>query len=593
MGHRLVTKRQNALALRRSAALATIAALCVLAGCAGQRATPDEQFTISMLGTNDVHGQLLPAGDRGGLIAISAYANALREAREDDDGAVLIIDAGDMWQGTLDSNLAEGSAVVEAFNAIGYDAAAIGNHEFDFGPVGAKAVPEDSQEDPRGALKRGAMTAKFPLLAANLIDEQTGEPVAWENVTPSVVLTANGVKIGVIGVMTSRALLATIAANTVGLRVAPLAKTIVKEATVLRNKGASIVIVAAHAGGSCRQFDDPRDVTSCNMSGEIMQVAKAIPRGLVDHIFAGHAHQGIAHIVNGISITSAYSNTRAFSRVDLVFDRVKGRVVSRKVHPPHRACLSLLTSTGACATPSADPAQVVSASYEGHALHPSPAVAEIAERAAASVAQLKQEKLGIVLESTFPHPPATESPLANLMTLAMRESTGADIAIETVVGSIRNTLPAGELTFGAVYEMFPFDNRSIILELTGRQLRSIIAGQVHRTRRRAGFSGMRVFVRCADDRLNVLMQRQDGSPILDEEVLSVAVNDYLALGGDGVLEPVIPEDGFDIDYSRPLARDMLVDWFRRQGGSLNPDDFETTANPKWNVPDTLPPSCSP
>lgn len=578
--------------LRLFTAAIAIAMLLTATGCSGLRTAPDDQLTISMLGTNDVHGQLLPAGDRGGLVAISAYVNALRAARDEDGGAVLVIDAGDMWQGTLESNLVEGTAVVEIFNAIGVDAAAIGNHEFDFGPVGAKAIPEDEQDDPRGALKLGATMAEFPLLAANLIDDTTGRPVEWENVRPSVTLDVGGIRVGIVGVMTAAALRATIAANTTGLHVAPLTETIVREATALRNKGASIVIVTAHAGSSCKQFDNPEDLSSCNMHGEIMQVAEAIPRGLVDHIFAGHAHQGIAHVVNDISITSAYSNTRAFSRVDFRFDRNKDRVVSRKIHPPHWACLSVLPTTGACAPPSAQPSEIVNATYEGREIQASAEVVAIAERAATNVAYKKQERLGVILESAFPHPPATESPLANLMTHAMRESTGAEISIEAVVGGIRNTLPAGELTFGDVYEMFPFDNRTVILELTGRQLRDIVAAQSHRGRRRAGFSGMHVFIECNNDKMDVAIRRPDGSTIEMDDTLTVVVNDYLALGGDGVLTPVIPRGGFEIDYSRPLTRDVLVEWFRGQGGTLNPDDFVTTSRPKWNLPEELPQSCA-
>jgi hypothetical protein len=80
--------------------------------------------------------------------------------------------------------------------------------------------------------------------------------------------------------------------------------------------------------------------------------------------------------------------------------------------------------------------------------------------------------------------------------------------------------------------------------------------------------------------------------VRDDDRLTVVVNDYLALGGDNILTPVIPQSGFDVDDSMPLTRDVLVEWFRRKGGSLNPEDFLTTENPKWNVPDPLPGTCS-
>ncbi len=574
------------------AAVAAVAVALLFAGCASQRSVPSDILTISLLGTNDVHGQLLPDGDRGGLVAYSAYVDALRAARNEDGGAVLVIDAGDMWQGTLESNLVEGAAVVEAFNAIGVSAAAIGNHEFDFGPVGSKAIPESEADDPRGALRQQASQAQFPLLAANLIDESTGEPVAWDNVRPSVILNVKGVKVGIVGIMTAHALQTTMAANVGGLRVAPLASTVIKEATVLRNKGASIIIVTAHAGSSCTQFNDPLDLSSCDAGGEIMRLAQAVPRGLVDHIFAGHVHKGIAHIVNGISISSSYANMRAFSRVDLQFDRSAGRIVDREIYPPHWACLRILSTTGECVAADGTTVDVVSAVYEGREVVPNAGVVAIAARAAAFAEEIKNEELGVYLQAIFPHPPATESALANLMTLAILEQTGGDIAIHNVVGGIRNILPAGELTFGAVYEMFPFDNRIVKLELTGHDLRKLIANQAHRHGRRAGFSGMRVFVSCDNGAMEVSIELSDGSTVQDDDNVSVIANDFLAFGGDGVFTPVIPEAGYAIDEQQPLVRDVLVDWFRQRRGSLDPDDFSTTAEPKWNLPEESPPSCS-
>ncbi len=575
----------------RQATVATVVT-ALLASCATQRRSQPDEFTISILGTNDVHGELLPKSDRGGLVTISAYVDALRAARREDDGTVLLIDAGDMWQGTLESNLVEGAAVVEAYNAIGFTAATIGNHEFDFGPIGSKAIPEDSDDDPRGALKRRLSEAGFPVLAANLIDEKTGRPVEWENVRPSIIVDAKGIKVGIVGVVTERVLQATISANTVGISVAPLVETITKEAQELRDQGASIIVIAAHAGSHCTAFDNPMDVASCDMAGEIMRVATALPPGLVDHIIAGHIHQGIAHIVNEISITSSYSNTRAFSRVDFEVDRKTGIVVSRHVHAPHRACLSVVRATGECASPSDDPRDLVAAIYEGRTIEPDPEVAEIAARAAAFAEETKEESLGVYLESAFERPPDTESALANLMTDALLESIAADIAIHNVMGGIRNGLPEGGLTFGAVYEMFPFDNRIVLLDLSGKQLREIIAKQTYNYGRRAGFSGMRVFVSCAGNKMDVVMKRATGTTIRDDDRVRVIANDYLAFGGDDILTPVMPERGFDVDDSMPLTRDVLLQWFRSGTDTLNPADFLTTDRPKWNVPDSLPESCT-
>ncbi len=571
---------------------ASILVLAMLASCTVPRHAPAETLTMSVLGTNDVHGQLLPAADRGGLVAISAYVDALRAARGEDGGALLVIDAGDMWQGTLESNLVEGAPIVAAYNAIGYDAAAIGNHEFDFGPVGDKAIPEQPGDDPRGALKKRIAEAAFPVLAANLIDESTQRPVAWDNVQPSALLDIDGIKVGIIGGVTERALQTTISANTPGLRIAPLVETIVNEAEALRIAGATVVIVTAHAGSTCTRFDDPADLSSCDMSGEIMRVARQLPDGLVDHIIAGHVHEGIAHVVNGISITSSFSSTRAFSRADLEIDRSTGRVVSRVVHAPHTACLLTIRPSGACASPDDDGTTTMPAVYEGREIEPDPVVVDIATRAATFARQIKEEKLGVVLESDFLRPPDTESALANLMTDALREATGADIALHNVVGGIRNSLPAGELTFGAVYEMFPFDNRILALKLNGGQLREIVAHQVYKKNRRAGFSGMRIFVTCTNGKLDIAMRLPDGTAIDDAAIITVIANDFLGFGGDDILTPIMPAGGFDVDDRMPLTRDVLVDWFRAKGGTLRSSDFLTTATPRWNIQEPLPASCT-
>ena len=304
----------------------------LIAGCA-QVATDSDLVVITVIGTNDVHGELVPRQEKGGITTFSGYVANVREARASDGGLVLV-DGGDMWQGTLESNLNEGEALVQAYNAMGYTAAAIGNHDFDFGPTGPKSVPEDEGDDPQGALRARAASADFPLLAANLIDTATGEIVSWENIEGSTLLSLAGVQIGIIGLLTEDTVATTIAPNIRGLEIAPLAAAVEKQATALRSAGASLVIVTAHAGGRCAEFDDPFDTSSCFMRGEIMRVAEALPEGLVDHIVGGHIDGAIAHDVNGIAITSAYKSTRAFGRVDFVIDRATGSVVERRIFPP-------------------------------------------------------------------------------------------------------------------------------------------------------------------------------------------------------------------------------------------------------------------
>jgi 2',3'-cyclic-nucleotide 2'-phosphodiesterase (5'-nucleotidase family) len=535
--------------------LTILLAFAILASCSA----PSE-VVITVIGTNDVHGQLIQSEERGGLVTMSGYVRAVRDAREQDGGGVLLIDAGDMWQGTLESNLSEGAAMVSAYNALGYAAAAIGNHEFDFGPLGPKAIPSIAEDDPVEALKRRATEASFPLLAANLIDINTGVRVDWENVHATVMVDVSGVKVGVVGVMTANALQGTIAANVRELQVAPLVPAIEEHAKKLRDAGATLVIVAAHAGGLCTEFEDPNDLSSCVATTEIFEVARALPARLVDHIIAGHAHDGIAHVVNGIAITSAYSSTRAFSRVDFTIDRSSGTVSGRQIYPPRPI--------------------VAGDEYEGQIVHANADVMIIADRARQLARDQKEAKLGILLETPFTLRGNPESTLGNLFTDALLEVSEADVVIHNVAGGLRQDLPAGELTFGDVYKLSPFENRLVILSLSGAELRQIIAEQVHR-RLRIGFSGMRVAVACNSIDMSVIMHFADGREISDHDSVTVAVNDYIALGGDDILTSVIPEGGYIIDDSLPLTRDVFIDWLGDKGGSINAGDFDTTGNPKW------------
>jgi 2',3'-cyclic-nucleotide 2'-phosphodiesterase (5'-nucleotidase family) len=550
--------------------LLLIASLSI-GGCAAPGSAPDT-VTVTIIGLNDVHGELAASEERGGLVTVSAYVDAVRQARARDGGAVLLIDAGDMWQGTLESNLGEGKAVVEAYNALGVTAAAIGNHEFDFGPVGPRAIPARPGDAPRGALRQRALEANFPLLAANLIDEATDKPVAWDNVYPSIMVDAAGIRVGIIGVMTEEALETTIAANVHGLRVAPLAPTIIREATALRELGAEVVVVTAHAGSRCAAFENALDTSSCNMAGEIMQTAMALPPGLVDHIVAGHVHQGIAHIVNGISITSAYSSTRAFSRTDLQVYRNGRGVADRRVFAPQPAT----AASGA--------------RYEGIVLQPDPAIVAIAGRAVAAADTKKNAQLGVTLTAPFELKPDVESALSNLMTEAILDSFDADIAIHNVFGGIRNGLPAGELTFGDVYGMFPFDNLVTIHDISGADLRAIVARKAA-LHRKPGFAGMRAFVSCGGDGMAVTLLLDDGREIADTDTVRVVANDFLALGGDDILTPAIPTEGLDTDQGLPGTRDVLVQWFVENAGPLDPAQFRTHTAPKWVLPDTFPETC--
>jgi len=500
--------------------------------------------TLSVVGTSDLHGAAFPRDSGlGGLPLLAGYVNNLRAARAADGGAVLLIDSGDTFQGEGESNLSEGALIVDAYNAMGYTAEAIGNHDFDFGAVDsptARQLPGDL----RGALKARAVQARYPFLAANLIDEATGRPVEWPNVRPSLLKDVAGVTVGVVGVMTIDALSSTLAANVQELRIAPLASTIAENASKLRAAGADVVVVAAHAGGRCERFDRPTDLSSCDSESEIFRVADSLPRGLVDVIAAGHTHGGLGHQVDGIGIIQPFSRGQSFGRVDIVLDRRTRRVVRMQPFAP---------------------LQIVPAQYEGKAVINDPAIVQAMAAALQRVHALQATPLGVTLDVPIPRAGNLGSPLGNLLAEALRYAVpGADVAaVNNAARGLRADLPEGPVTFGRLYDVFPFDNRIARITLTGAELGRWVSGEIRQGRRGSlGISGVDVRASCLADGLHVDLFRGVGWIRDDDRLLAVTIG---APTPSGSLASPAPLGGVGPIGNAPVVREVVEDWFRRRG----------------------------
>jgi 2',3'-cyclic-nucleotide 2'-phosphodiesterase (5'-nucleotidase family) len=571
--------------------LPVLLALCAASLGAMQAPIPTRASTVtlSIVGTNDLHGAIVPRDGRGGLATFAGFVENLRAARARDGGAVLLIDAGDMFQGTLESNLNEGAAIVDAYNKIGYTAVTIGNHEFDFGPVGPSATPKAPTDDPRGALKARAAEAKFPFLAANLIEIKTGAPVGWPNVQPSVLVTAAGVNVGIIGVTTSRTLRATIAANTIGLAIAPLDKAIADEAARLRARGAAIIIVTAHAGGRCTRFGNPADLASCEQSTEIGEVVGKLPRGTVDAIVAGHTHQGMAHEILGVPIIESFASGRAFGRIDFTIARDRSHVVGHKVFPPRDVC-AYEDAGSRCADPARTPG-ATRVQYEGKDVAPDTAVEGTLAAAIEQARHVKQEPLGVSLAAPIEREYGRESALGNLFADMMLEATrGADVAL-TNGGGLRADLPARALTFGDLYEAMPFDNYIVRVRLTGDELARVLAGNLGAGGGILSVAGVTASATCENGTLRTTLRRRSGPPIRDDEELTIATSDFLATGGDGAFAPVRLLPVADAGDDAPLVRDAIADGLRQRAGWLDAKQFFDPAHPRLSYQGTRPVRC--
>jgi 5'-nucleotidase len=477
---------------------------------------------------------------------------------------VVLLDAGDMFQGTLESNLTEGAAVIAAYNALGYNAAAIGNHDFDYGPEGDQSMPMNPDEDPRGALKARATEARFPFLASNILDTGTDKPVVWPNVKPSALLDIGGVKIGVVGLTTSETLRVTLSMNTYGLAIAPLAEALAGEASQLRKAGATVVIGVAHAGGSCKAFGQPGDLSSCGRDEEIFEVARALPAGAVDVIVAGHRHERVAHEVAGVAIIESRSGGRAFGRVDLTIDRKTGRVQNRRIFPPEEICAQQ-DAEGACVDEGT--AGGVARTYEGVQVTPAAAVEAALAEAVQNARARKETPLHVNVEAAIRRS-GEPSPLGELVVDLMVKRFGpADVAIYNT-GGLRADLPAGALTYGRLYEVFPFDNRVARLTITGDELRRVVEGNVTRTGSRLLMSGVHATASCKGPTIEIRLQRDNGAVVKPTDQLRVVTVDFLATGGDGFFDPIQPVKLAGSVNDGPIFRDVMAFNLMKQGGTL-------------------------
>ncbi len=509
--------------------------------------------TLTIIGTNDLHGAL----ERLPLLA--GYIANVRAERAADGGGVLVVDAGDLFQGTLESNLGEGVDVVRAYNQIGYAASAVGNHEFDYGPEGP-APTAKAGEDPRGALKARIREAHFPFLASNIIDTATGKRIDWPNAPPSILVEVAGVKVGIIGASTELTPTTTMPANFAGLAIAPPAQAIADEARALHDKGAQVVVVIAHIGSECKEFDKPDDPSSCQKQEELFRVLDKLPTGAIDVFVAGHTHAGVAHRIDGVATIESLSGGRAFGRVDLTI--VGGRIAASAIHKPQLLCpLDRDLNPMPVAECHPDP-------YDDRPVVPDPKVQAIVDDALGRAGPRRDEKLGVTFTATVVKSYGTESAEGDLFTdLMLVAQPTADVALANG-GGLRADLPAGELTYGQLFRAIPFDNRFAFVKVDGKQLRRLIRANLAKGGGIQSWGGLTAVARCKPSGLDVEVMVH-GKPLVDSQPITIVTSDFLASGGDGVFGKLnLPESATTMTDT--IIRDAMADVMRHQRGTIDP-----------------------
>lgn len=548
----------------------------------GPPAPPRPPITLSIVGTNDLHGAL-PR-----LPILAGYVNNLRKVRRAAGGDVILLDGGDMFQGTLESNIAEGADVVTAYNALGYTAVAIGNHEFDFGPIGPAVTISKPAEDARGALKARAAEARFPFLVANILDEQTGKLVDWPNVTPAVKVTVAGVTVGIVGLSTQSTPYTTMPANFLGLKMASPADSAIEQARRLRAEGATVIIVTAHIGSVCKDLTNPDDVSSCDRKDEVFDVIRAFPPGLVDAWVGGHTHAAVAHRISGVATIESFSSGRAFGRVDLQIDP-QGKVIGSRIFPPQDLC-PLGPNNPPATPPSIE--QCAPLPYEGAPVERDPELSRIVAAADERTRAQREEKLGVTATAAITRSYAQESALGNWFTDLMLEGNPRAQLALTNGGGLRANVPAGEITYGQLFEAMPFDNRFAILKIEGRQIREMITTNLSRGGAMYSWGGVAAKAACKADKLAVDIKVR-GKALEDARVYTLVTSDFLASGGDGMLTAFkLPAP---MELTNEIMRDSFARSLRARKGAakkLDPVKLYDPKSPRLSFTGTRPIRCS-
>lgn len=639
---RAVSPQTRTASFFRPSLLASISVLALACSQPSQRpdpapaAAPRDQVTIALVGTSDLHGYVEPrtlkvkdrAGVeqtvyRGGLPLFGGYLANLRKHLP-----VLLLDGGDLFQGTMVSNLGEGQVVVDAYNALGYTAVAVGNHEFDYGPAGALAVPKTASDDPTGALKERLRAAKFPFLSANLLDKATGKPAGWQNLYTSKRVEIEGVPIGLIGAVTEDTPRTTNILNLRDVTIGPVVSAVKAEAEALRKSGVAAVILTIHEGANCSAFDNPRNLGPCdNGDGRVLSVVRALG-GAVDAVVGGHSHAGMAHFIDSVPVIQSFAYGVAFSRADLPFRKSgPGWVLDKaaiRVHPPTELCSVAMpprATEAAAPPPAADSTpgggdatrakpgtvfrcdvgslsgqDLTPARYEDREVVPSAEVLAALQPHIDRAAAKRQTSLGVTLPTKLRRAFRTESPLGALLADLLRSGAtrvvgkSVDVAFQNG-GGIRNELPAGPLTYGHMFEVLPFDNRLAVVTLTGAHLAELMRRNLQSSHGALIPSGMTVEARCAGSELQVTLRDERGAAVDPKKIYTVAVSDFLASGGDsfGAVVSTLPEGS--VRYFDDVSlRELSVEELTRYRGPLISGQEPA---PRLNLPTQRPVSCPP
>jgi 5'-nucleotidase len=206
--------------------------------------------------------------------------------------------------------------------------------------------------------------------------------------------------------------------------------------------------------------------------------------------------------------------------------------------------------------------------YEGRPVVADAAVQKITDEALAKAGERRAEKLGVTLTSIVTKAYRTESAEGDLLTeLELAARSDADVALSNG-GALRADLPAGELTYGQLFEAMPFDNRFALVSVTGKQLAKMVRSNLRHAGGILSWSGLTAKATCNGDSMQLAIEVR-GKPIEPDRTYTILTSDFLASGGDGLFARVGLSPG-SVRATDVIMRDAVADVLRARKGAIDP-----------------------
>jgi 2',3'-cyclic-nucleotide 2'-phosphodiesterase (5'-nucleotidase family) len=389
---------------------------------------------VTILGLNDFHGQLDPTtftmdGVNNPIGGASVLATLFNEDAATLPGPALLLAAGDnVGASPANSGLLQDMPAIDVENAWGLDATSYGNHEFDYGLT--RLLDQQARAD-------------FPFLAVNIVDSVTGQTPDW--VRTSKIVNVNGVKVGVIGAALENTPELVSAGATAGLDFLPAVELIKSESRWLSKLGVRVQVVVIHEGAALGENAIDGN-PAVDWAGPIIDIADDLQDTSVDMILAGHTHKIANTMVGNILVTEGLNAGATYSVAQLLV--LGGDVVW--AGGANRSAFTL-------------------------GVPKDPAVQAIVDDANAQTAILRNQVIGTQSIDIRRAPTRLlESAMGNMVADAMLEKYPGVDAAYTNSGGLRADLlmappttgeAVGESTWGEVFAVLPFGNRTVIFTL--------------------------------------------------------------------------------------------------------------------------------